>query len=33
MPCGPVDGMDPVAMYEAVTEAVRRARKEMVPLY
>ena len=27
MPCAPVDGMDPVAMYEAVTEAVVRARK------
>ena len=27
MPCGPVDGMDPVAMYEAVAKAVARARK------
>ena len=27
MPCGPVDGMDPVAMYEAVEKAVARARK------
>ena len=27
MPCGPVDGMDPVAMYEEVSKAVARARK------
>ena len=27
MPCGPVNGMDPVAMYEAVAKAVARARK------
>ena len=27
MPCGPVDGMDPVAIYEAVAKAVARARK------
>ena len=27
MPCGPVDGMDPVAVYEAVSKAVARARK------
>ncbi|MEQ9261545.1 MAG: pyruvate dehydrogenase (acetyl-transferring) E1 component subunit alpha [Owenweeksia sp.] len=27
MPCGPVDGMDPVKVYEAMHEAVERARK------
>lgn len=27
MPCAPVDGMDPVAVYEAVDEAMERARK------
>ena len=27
MPCCPVDGMDPVAMFEKVSKAVARARK------
>jgi pyruvate dehydrogenase E1 component alpha subunit len=33
MPCKPVDGMDPVAMYEAVDEAVKRARKGDGPTF
>ncbi len=31
MPCGPVDGMDPVKVYEAMQEAVDRARNEQTP--
>jgi pyruvate dehydrogenase E1 component alpha subunit len=31
MPCGPVDGMDPVKVYEAMQEAVDRAREENTP--
>jgi len=33
MPCGPVDGMDPVVMREAVKEAVERARKGDGPTF
>ena len=33
MPCGPVDGMDPVAVAEAVKEAVDRARKGDGPTF
>ncbi len=33
MPCGPVDGMDPVAMQKAVEEAVTRARKGDGPTF
>jgi pyruvate dehydrogenase E1 component alpha subunit len=33
MPCGPVDGMDPVAMQKAVDEAVTRARKGDGPTF
>lgn len=33
MPCGPVDGMDPVAVAEAVNEAVVRARKGEGPTF
>jgi pyruvate dehydrogenase E1 component alpha subunit len=31
MPCGPVDGMDPVKVYEAMQEAIDRAREEETP--
>lgn len=31
MPCGPVDGMDPVKVYEGVQEAVDRARNDGGP--
>jgi pyruvate dehydrogenase E1 component alpha subunit len=27
MPCGPVDGMNPVKVAEAMTEAIERARR------
>src|SRR5690606_39791003 len=33
MPCGPVDGMDPVKVAEAVHEAVERARKGGGPTF
>ncbi len=33
MPCGPVDGMDPVAVAEAMAEAVERARKGEGPTF
>lgn len=33
MPCGPVDGMDPVAVAEAVKEAADRARKGEGPTF
>ena len=33
MPCGPVDGMDPVAVAESVNEAVDRARKGDGPTF
>jgi pyruvate dehydrogenase E1 component alpha subunit len=28
MPCGPVDGMNPVKVAEAMTEAIERARRD-----
>jgi pyruvate dehydrogenase E1 component alpha subunit len=33
MPCAPVDGMDPVAMHNALDEAVQRARRGDGPTF
>jgi TPP-dependent pyruvate/acetoin dehydrogenase alpha subunit len=32
MPCGPVDGMNPVKVAEAMTEAIDRARRGDGPI-
>jgi pyruvate dehydrogenase E1 component alpha subunit len=33
MPCGPVDGMNPVKVAEAMTEAIERARRGDGPTF
>ena len=33
MPCAPVDGMDPVAVHNAMDEAIQRARKGEGPTF
>ena len=32
MPCGPVDGMNPVKVAEALSTAIERARNENLPI-